>query len=126
MPTDNIEEKRRFQRALYKAEAVLHIAGQALACKIADISLKGCLLELEQPLPVEPGDRCTLSFSLSDELSIVMDIGAVRINGGQAAFICQNIDLDSITSLRRLVELNVGDSQLLERDLSALSHFSDD
>ncbi|MCG8610315.1 MAG: hypothetical protein MI864_07240, partial [Pseudomonadales bacterium] len=30
------------------------------------------------------------------------------------------IDLDSITHLKRLIELNVGDPSLIERELSAL------
>ena len=33
---------------------------------------------------------------------------------------CVDIDLDSITHLRRLVELNLGETELLERELSAL------
>jgi len=32
----------------------------------------------------------------------------------------QHIDLDSISHLRRLVELNLGDEALLERELAAL------
>jgi hypothetical protein len=35
-------------------------------------------------------------------------------------FVCQYIDLDSISHLRRLVELNLGDGSLLERELAAL------
>jgi hypothetical protein len=34
---------------------------------------------------------------------------------------CKAIDLDSITHLRRLVELNRGDAEDLQRELSALS-----
>jgi hypothetical protein len=34
--------------------------------------------------------------------------------------LCESIDLDSITHLRRLVELNAGDPALLERELTAL------
>lgn len=33
---------------------------------------------------------------------------------------CREIDLDSITHLRRLIELNLGSSELLERELGAL------
>jgi len=33
---------------------------------------------------------------------------------------CESIDLDSISHLRRLVELNLGDPELLNRELSAL------
>jgi hypothetical protein len=38
----------------------------------------------------------------------------------QVGFECEYIDLDSISNLRRLVELNLGDSVLLERQLGSL------
>jgi hypothetical protein len=40
--------------------------------------------------------------------------------GQNAGLLCLDIDIDSVTHLRRLVELNLGDSDLLERELSAL------
>jgi hypothetical protein len=33
---------------------------------------------------------------------------------------CDNIDVDSVTHLRRLVALNSGDPKLLDRELAAL------
>lgn len=39
---------------------------------------------------------------------------------GQLGFVCTNIDLDSIKHLRRLIELNLGDQEELERELGAL------
>lgn len=35
---------------------------------------------------------------------------------------CKTIDIDSMTHLRKLVEYNLGDHDLLERDLEALQH----
>ena len=40
--------------------------------------------------------------------------------GGKIGLQCESIDLDSITHLRRLVELNAGDPALLDRELSSL------
>ncbi|MCK6410655.1 MAG: PilZ domain-containing protein, partial [Thauera sp.] len=39
---------------------------------------------------------------------------------GLIGLACRAIDLDSVTVLRRLIELNLGDPTLLERDLHAL------
>jgi hypothetical protein len=36
------------------------------------------------------------------------------------ALLCHSIDIDSVTHLRRLVELNLGNADLLQRELSAL------
>jgi hypothetical protein len=43
-----------------------------------------------------------------------------HVDGRHIGLRCSSIDLDSITHLRRLVELNAGDPALLERELTAL------
>jgi hypothetical protein len=50
-----------------------------------------------------------------------MSVSVSHVIGNEVGFKCEHIDLDSISALRRLVELNLGDSHLLERDLLALS-----
>ncbi len=37
-------------------------------------------------------------------------------------FRCEHIDIDSITHLKRLIELNLGDEALLHRELAHLIH----
>lgn len=49
-----------------------------------------------------------------------MTVSLAHEKGRQLGFYCEEIDLDSITHLRRLIELNLGSSELLERELSAL------
>jgi hypothetical protein len=122
--TNTTEEKRRFHRALYDAPAILTYAGNTKACKIVDLSLKGCLLAFSEIWTISPATLHTLSFQLSEETSIVMDVSPVHTVGNQIGFLCKHIDLDSITNLRRLVELNLGNSELLERELAALSNIN--
>ena len=115
-------DKRRFQRFIYQSNAVLDNAGVTFECKIHDLSLKGCLLEFAESWPVATQKHYTLTMDLSDDVSIVMDVQAVHVDDKFIGFSCQNIDIDSITNLRRLVELNLGNSQVLERELTALTH----
>ena len=124
MTFEKPEDKRRFHRIFYNAEAVLRADGTHYSCKIVDLSLKGCLLNFDQPWSPSPEKLYTLSFNLTDEISIVMDVNMVHAVGNQYGFNCKNIDIDSISRLRRLVELNLGDSELLERELAALSDFA--
>jgi hypothetical protein len=49
-----------------------------------------------------------------------MDVSVAHVEDQHIGFRCEHIDLDSITHLRRLVELNVGDTDILYRELSAL------
>jgi len=51
---------------------------------------------------------------------IRMEVIVKHINNNTAGFCFEYIDLDSISHLRRLVELNVGDTTILNRELSDL------
>jgi PilZ domain len=121
MTVENLEEKRRFHRIFYNAEALLAGDEQLFGCKIVDLSLKGCLLEFGGESAFSQDKLYTLTLKLSDEISIVMELSVVHAAGAQIGFKCVHIDIDSISNLRRLVELNLGDSELLERELAALS-----
>ncbi len=121
MATDKTDEKRRFHRIFYNADATLSHKEASFPCKIIDISLKGCLLKVDQPLIENQDALYGLNINLSDEISIRMDLLVSHINGEKAGFKCVHIDIDSISNLRRLVELNLGDSEILERELVSLS-----
>jgi hypothetical protein len=120
MVIDKNEEKRRFHRILFNAEAILQGEEAQYSCKILDLSLKGCLLEFNQTWLGKPNQLYTLTFKLTDEISIDMKLAVMHCKDSHCGFECQYIDIDSISSLRRLVELNIGDSELLERELVAL------
>lgn len=121
MTIDKSEDKRRFHRILYQADATLSGNEQRHACKVLDLSLKGCLLLFENPWHEDPEQLYTLTLQLSDNIDIKMEISVSHVIGNEAGFKCEHIDIDSISQLRRLIELNLGDSALLERDMLALS-----
>lgn len=56
------------------------------------------------------------------QLVIKMDVIVAHIDDKSIGFTCKLIDLDSISHLKRLVELNLGDEELLHRELHALIH----
>lgn len=124
MTFEKPEDKRRFHRILYNAEAILQSDGNRYPCKIIDLSLKGCLVSFDEPWTESSEIPYTLTLNLTDEVSIVMIVEVAHVIGTQVGFKCGNIDIDSISRLRRLVELNLGDSDLLERELAALSDSS--
>ncbi len=120
MTAENTNEKRHFQRILYNAGAKLSSDAMEMSCKVLDISLKGCLLAFETPWTENADQTFYLNLELSEESSIKMTLKYSHGSELQAGFQCQQIDIDSMTNLRRLVELNLGDIALLNRDLSAL------
>lgn len=122
--TDSNTEKRHFHRIFYNSDATLSHGTSVTSCKIIDISLKGCLLQFDEPWNSPLEDNYSLNLQLSDDVKITMQLKVTHVIGNDAGFKCEHIDIDSISQLRRLVELNLGDSEMLERDLLALTALS--
>lgn len=118
-----MEQRRHFSRVLFKAKATLGAGGSRVPCDVLDLSLKGALLRVADHRPWTTHLDCTLELSLDPAHQTVIRMkGRVAHSEGPVIGLrCVEIDLDSITHLRRLVELNVGDDALLQRELSALS-----
>ncbi len=128
MPSTSVasEQRRRFSRVLFTASARLLIGREDLPCEVRDLSLKGALLALAAPAAgtsaLQPGQECTLELRLDEaEVVIRMEATISHLAGPQVGLACRSIDLDSVSHLRRLVELNVGDEAILQRELSALA-----
>lgn len=117
---DMQEEKRRFTRIPFDAEAVLSGAGQDWPCELIDLSLKGALIRAPGGWTGSAGEDYRLMLTLDADTRIHMDVSVAHQEDGHVGLSCRDIDLDSITHLRRLVELNLGDASLLERELMAL------
>ncbi len=119
--TRSTHDHRQFSRIPFHAAIELQCGGGAYRGKLADIALKGALLDLAPVAEIALGTECRLSLSLGeDSEKIVMEGTVAHREGGLIGIACRHIDVDSLTNLRRLVELNLGDASLLERELSAL------
>ena len=117
----NTPERRRLSRITFHHDARLAIADTKCGCALIDLSLKGALLRADATTACAPGAPGELELVLDDGEHCVMMEGVVAHSArGLIGIACRSIDLDSITVLRRLIELNLGDAALLERDLQAL------
>jgi len=123
---DMSNDKRHFHRIFYNANVSLTNETNSQPCQLVDISLKGCLLKFDTPWSAPLDNIYTLNLQLSDDISITMQVSVAHVVGNEAGFKCEHIDIDSISQLRRLVELNLGDCDLLERDLLALAALKTD
>ena len=114
-------ERRHFVRVQFDTPAQLTSAHGMQDVQVLDLSLKGALLLATEPAHAPPGMPCQLTVPLADRNHIVMSAEVVHSEGLHLGLRCRNIDLDSVTHLRRLIELQLGDPALLERDLAELS-----
>ncbi len=119
--TEQAHERRRFTRIHFDAKCTLKTAKGEWNLKLVDICFKGALTESDDNIPLSPGDFAELVIALDDqgtiiEMSAVINHKIGRYLGLQA----KHMELSSITHLRRLVELNLGDQNLLDRELEHL------
>jgi len=115
------QEHRKHHRVLFDTPASIHINANNYQVYVIDISLKGALIKKPDSWTAKVGDTGQLRIVLSDNTSSInMDIKVAHIEDEHVGFHCEHIDIDSITHLRRLVELNLGDPELLEREFSSL------
>jgi hypothetical protein len=113
-------DRRRFRRAAFQADVQLVDAAGALPAELVDISLKGALVNVPARWRGKAGLVARLELRLADDTEISMATVVSHVEGSRVGLRCIDIDLDSITHLRRLVELNAGDPALLDRELAAL------
>ncbi len=114
-------QRRHFSRVPFHGDATLAIGGTRHVCEVRDLSLKGALVLAAEPVETRAGDACALELRLDDADAVVRMEGEVAHGEGpRVGLVCRSIDLDSITHLRRLLELNLGDASLLEREFTAL------
>ncbi|WP_054775105.1 PilZ domain-containing protein, partial [Methylogaea oryzae] len=122
MAKQHSDDKRGFHRIVYHADAFAYGGTAFTPCKVADISLKGCLVELPEEWLAKAQTVDRVEILLAGGLSINMQVSLTHTQDAMAGYRCDHIDLDSVTTLRRMIELNLGDSDLLDRDIKALVH----
>jgi hypothetical protein len=118
------DERRQYSRIAFAAPAHLLLGEQVLRVEVLDLSLKGALLRLPDqadPGHLAVGTAAVLDVPLDQSGQVIrMQATVAHLDDGRAGLLCRSIDVDSVSHLRRLVELNLGDADLLQRELSAL------
>ncbi len=121
MNDDTSEEKRRFTRVDFDATTtVSDNSGGHWLTQLIDISLNGVLLERPDAWQGNIDDAYKIEVQLNNDITIAMNVTVAHIEKTQVGFRCEHIDFDSISHLRRLMELNLGDATSINRELSML------
>lgn len=114
-------ERRNFIRVTFTAPAQLVSLAGKFSVNVHDLSFKGALVTSAQAIALPLGTQCELHVNLdASSEQIAMNVEVAHKEGEQLGLLCRNIDIDSMTHLRRLIELQLGDPSLLELELSEL------
>lgn len=119
-------ERRRFSRIMYQVPALIRQGQNVLPTTIQDLSLHGLLLRTDSIHTLDNNDTVLVNFTLSDsDIDISLEAVIVGFDQQTIRLKITHIDIDSISHLKRLVELNVGDDALLYREIEHLSDLGD-
>jgi hypothetical protein len=114
------QERRQFTRVAFDGRVELAQDGIRWQCELVDISLKGALLDLPDGCRLDPKAPFELMLQLAGDTIIHMSATLSHAQDQQIGVVCQQIDVDSVSHLRRLIELNTGDPVAAERELHSL------
>lgn len=119
---DSSHDKRLFTRVPFVANVVLDLSQDQHACSLVDLSLKGALVERDHAWDADMGTPCSLTVELAEDGTSIRMTGEVAHNErGRLGIRCTDIDLESMTNLRRLVELNLSNGADLNREIQAMA-----
>ena len=118
---DQQSERRRFTRVSFDAETELRQGDNSWAVELVDISLHGLLVKQPKDLSADMGAEFKAVVQLAaGEVELELPVQLARIHPPYLGLVCRAVELESISHLRRLIELNLGDPDLLDRELEHL------
>lgn len=116
-----MENKRLFQRVLFSHDAKIQLKNVTHTVQVLDLSLHGFLCTRPSNASFNVNDQCVLTLRLDDQHIITMTAFVAHIATNCIGMTCKDIDIDSISELKRLIQLNLANDELLHRDIDELA-----
>lgn len=112
-----MNEQRIYRRIPFHTVAELNISGAPHQCELVDLALQGALFKTEQDLPLEIGNQCQMTIVLpSSDLTMEFTGELIHHRGQFYGFIFVSEDVVTMGHLRRLLELNFGNGDEVDRE----------
>lgn len=113
-------ERRQYQRIPFIADVLLRHNDQQWSCGLEDISLKGMLIVAPQGIDPVQSDVYAIELVLGEGAAISIQANISHTTESHWGMQWVNIDLDGLTHLRRLLELNMDDPAEMHREMAEL------
>lgn len=114
------DNRRQFRRIPFDGEVRLYSDRAMWAARLIDISLRGALVDRPDGWEGQSGKRQRLDLRVASGLIISVAALIAHVSPRFIGYRFDKIDLDSFVRLKRLVELNLGDAEMLNRELGSL------
>lgn len=117
-------DSRRFHRVPFDCFVQFNAVDCQHICELLDISIKGALITACSGATPGAGTPCKLIISLDEanESQIIMNGTVVHKIENRLGIYCNSIEDESMIHLRKLIEYNLGDVELVNRDFEALGY----
>ncbi|HET7845668.1 MAG TPA: PilZ domain-containing protein [Xanthomonadales bacterium] len=114
------DNRRQFRRIPFDGEVRLYSDRAMWSTRLIDISLKGALVDRPEGWEGVNGKRQRLDLRVASGLIISVAGLIAHASPRFVGYRFDKIDLDSFVRLKRLIELNLGDPEMLNRELGSL------
>ncbi|MFM2641553.1 PilZ domain-containing protein [Vibrio chagasii] len=115
-------ERRQFSRVIYQVPTEISQGQVNVSGSVQDLSLHGLLIQCEELQQLNQENPVHVSFKLTNsDINIQLEATIVSTINTSMRLRIEHLDIDSISYLKRLVELNVGDDDLLYREIEHLT-----
>ncbi|MCD6534771.1 MAG: PilZ domain-containing protein [Deltaproteobacteria bacterium] len=113
-----MDEQRHFSRITFQAHTKIEIKGHPYGGDLLDISFKGALINCSTELPLTLNEDVLIKIFLpSSSISMNFSARLVHLDGNHYGFKFTSYDAESMTHLRRLLELNLEDQKQVIKEL---------
>ena len=120
LPTEPIDGQRHFTRVSLHNPAIIATGDTQWDTHLMDLSLSGALLEQPSGWTGKTGDRMRLKLQLADQSYLEVDAQIRQIDANRLGMSFIDLDDSDRDEIRWLVEINLGDAEMLGRELSAM------
>jgi len=116
-----MNERRIFSRVRFVAKVQINVNSRVYDAKMLDISLKGALIELSDNMSLEKTKQCKIKLCLmKPDVTLNFDSELIYQENNNFGFKFLRVDNTTMMHLRRLLELNLGNSDAIQKELSFL------
>lgn len=113
--------RRHFSRVPFVAEIVMQCGDEEWTCNLLDISLNGMLVEPPTNIEINPSNPCAVALFLANDVVINARARIKHTDTDHWGLQYLSIDIESLKQLRRLLESNLHDPELINREITELS-----
>lgn len=113
-------ERRQYLRIPFIAEVIIEHDDHKYSCGLLDISLKGLLVEPPSDITANKDATYSIELVLGEDAAIRMEAKISHAEEKHWGMEWNNIDLEGLIHLRRLLELNMTDPDEINRELADL------